>query len=170
MALFMDQQQFIDPSGPWQFFMGAADNAGFSGETVPLPGTMDENRKGLDNRDKFTSQHLNRDYTYTGPAAYRREVSIPAAWAGRPIFLRLEWTKKTRVWVDGQPAGPQQNSYTARPDGAVPSGAHPYPHRRGGQLRRRDALRHVLHPVKPKDMTTPPDKTVLDRPARSCGR
>lgn len=49
---------------------------------------------------------------YTGPAVYQREVSIPAQWAGRPVSLYLERTKKTRVWVDGRSAGEQQNSYT----------------------------------------------------------
>ena len=102
----------LDLSGPWQFAMGAAEGAVFDHETVLLPGTMDENRRGVDNSANFTSRHLNRDYTYTGPAVYRREVSIPAAWAGRPVLLHLERTKKTRVWVDGQPAGGQQNSYT----------------------------------------------------------
>lgn len=102
----------FDLSGPWQFAMGPAEDAVFHRETVLLPGTMDENRKGLDNTDKFTSRHLNRDYTYTGPAVYRREIAVPAEWAGRPVRLYLERTKKTRVWVDGQSAGEQQRSYT----------------------------------------------------------
>lgn len=102
----------FDLSGPWQFALGPAEDAVFHRETVLLPGTMDENRKGLDNRDKFTSRHLNRGYTYTGPAVYRREVAVPAEWAGRPVRLYLERTKKTRVWVDGQSAGEQQRSYT----------------------------------------------------------
>lgn len=102
----------LDLSGPWRFFMGPAEDAVFHQETVLLPGTMDENRKGLDSRDKFTPRHLNRDYTYTGPAAYQREIAVPAEWAGRPILLYLERTKKTRVWVDGRLAGEQRNSYT----------------------------------------------------------
>ena len=102
----------FDLSGPWQFALGPAEDAVFHRETVLLPGAMDENRKGLDNRDKFTSRHLNRDYTYTGPAVYQREISVPAEWAGRPVRLYLERTKKTRVWVDGQSAGEQQRSYT----------------------------------------------------------
>ena len=108
----MNGNLFLDLSGPWRFAMGPAESAVFSEETVLLPGTMDENRRGLDNSANFSPRHLNRDYVYTGPATYRREVSIPVDWAGRPIFLRLERTKKTRVWVDGQPAGEQQNSYT----------------------------------------------------------
>ena len=108
----MDGNFFLDLSGPWRFFMGPAEEAVFDRETVLLPGTMDENSKGLDNRDKFTPRHLNRDYTYTGPAVYQRDVAVPAAWAGRLILLHLERTKKTRVWVDGRSVGEQQRSYT----------------------------------------------------------
>lgn len=102
----------FDLSGPWQFYMGAAEGAAFDRETVLLPGTMDENRRGVDNTANFSPRYLNRDYVYTGPATYRRKVPIPAAWEGRPILLHLERTKKTRVWVDGRPAGGQQDSYT----------------------------------------------------------
>lgn len=108
----IDSNFFLDLSGAWQFYMGAAEDAVFDRETVLLPGTMDENGKGVDNADKFTPRHLNRDYIYTGPTAYRREFTVPADWEGRPILLHLERTKKTRVWVDGQPAGERQNSYT----------------------------------------------------------
>ena len=102
----------IDLSGIWQFYMGPAEEAVFSGGTVRLPGAMDENRKGRDNSGNVTPRHLHRDFVYTGPAAYRREVAVPADWAGRPVILYLERTKKTRVWVDGRPAGPQCKSCT----------------------------------------------------------
>ena len=102
----------IDLSGIWQFYMGPAEEAVFSGGTVRLPGAMDENRKGRDNSGNVTPRHLHRDFVYTGPAAYRREVAVPADWAGRPVILYLERTKKTRVWVDGCPAGPQCKSCT----------------------------------------------------------
>lgn len=103
---------FLDLSGPWQFAMGPAESAFFSEKPVYLPGTMDENRRGADNRANFSPRYLNRDYVYTGPAVYRREVAVPEEWVGRPVFLCLERTKKTRVWVDGHPVGEQQKSYT----------------------------------------------------------
>lgn len=84
----------------------------FSGETVQLPGTMDENGKGTDNRQCLSTRHLNRDFVYTGPAAYRRSFHLPAHWSGRPVMLELERTKKSRVLLDGVPAGPRQTSYT----------------------------------------------------------
>lgn len=112
MMCMMSGKLLLDLSGPWQFSMGPAESAAFSEETVLLPGTMDENRRGVDNTANFSPRYLNRDYVYTGPAVYQREISIPAEWAGRPIVLYLERTKKTRVWVDGRPAGKQHKSYT----------------------------------------------------------
>ena len=50
---------------------------------------------------------------YAGPAWYQREVSIPAAWAGKTIemfFERAHW--ECKVWVDGQYAG-MQNALSA---------------------------------------------------------
>ena len=108
----MNGNLLLDLSGPWRFAMGPAERAVFSEETVSLPGTMDENRRGVDNTVNFSPRYLNRDYVYTGPAVYQREVYVPADWAGRPVLLHLERTKKTRVWVDGRSAGEQQNSYT----------------------------------------------------------
>lgn len=102
----------LDLSGSWDFCMSAADDAVFSGETVRLPGTMDENGKGTDNRQCLSTRHLNRDFVYTGPAVYRRSFHLPAHWSGRPVMLELERTKKSRVLLDGVPAGPRQTSYT----------------------------------------------------------
>ena len=50
--------------------------------------------------------YLVRRHLYVGPAWYEREVEIPAAWARRPVALRLEralW--QTEVWVDGRRIG-----------------------------------------------------------------
>lgn len=108
----MNQYDSIDLSGSWQFFMGTADEAVFSDETIQLPGTMDQSHKGTDHSADFSPRYLHRDYVYTGPAVYRRSICVPPEWEGRSLFLHLERTKKSRVWIDGQPVGPQQKSYT----------------------------------------------------------
>lgn len=102
----------MDLSGEWSFYMGAMENASFSGETVTLPGTMDENGKGYDNRNCLSIRHLNRDYVYTGPTTYQRTFTLPSSWSNRRIVLELERTKKTRVLLDGVSVGPRQTSYT----------------------------------------------------------
>ena len=102
----------MDLSGEWSFYMGAMENASFSGETVTLPGTMDENGKGYDNRNCLSIRHLNRDYVYTGPTTYQRTFTLPSSWSNRRIVLELERTKKTRVLLDGVSVGPRQMSYS----------------------------------------------------------
>ena len=76
----MDQRSFIDLSGYWQFDLAAEEDAAFSGETVLLPCTLDENRKGLDNSAAFTPRYLHRDYVYTGlPAGGLRPGGVGGA-------------------------------------------------------------------------------------------
>ena len=70
-------------------------------ETVRLPGSMDENGKGIDNRGNVSPTFLNRDHIYAGPAVYQRRIWIPRDWEGRRIILFLERARKTRVWIDG---------------------------------------------------------------------
>lgn len=111
-GLFMHQQDSIDLSGSWQFAIGTAEEAVFSDETILLPGTMDLGRKGADHSAVFSPRYLHRDYVYMGSAAYRRSIAVPPEWEGRSLFLYLERTKKSRVWVDGQSVGPRQKSYT----------------------------------------------------------
>ena len=68
-------------------------------DTIRLPGTTDENHKGT-RVDEQRVDRLSRVWYWKGPAWYRREVTIPASWAGKRITLFLERTKNTRVWVD----------------------------------------------------------------------
>lgn len=68
-------------------------------DAVNLPGTLDENKKGVANRDS-SDGHLSRLYAYTGPAWFRKQIEIPAHWAGKHIELVMERTKATQVWLD----------------------------------------------------------------------
>ena len=73
-------------------------------ETVRLPGTTDENHKGV-NKDERCIDRLSRVWYWKGPAWYQRKVTVPDAWKGKHITLVLERTKHTRVWVDGTYCG-----------------------------------------------------------------
>ena len=106
----------IPLAGDWAFRLDpdsqgvdqAWQNKDFS-ETVRLPGSMDENNKGLPNTLAHRS-YLSRKVEYVGPAWYQRDVDIPTEWAGRPmeVFLeRCHW--ETRLWIDGRPAGMQDS-------------------------------------------------------------
>jgi hypothetical protein len=68
-------------------------------DTVRLPGTTDENHRGI-KKDEQCVDRLSRVWYWKGPAWYQRRVMIPDIWEGRRITLLLERTKNTRVWVD----------------------------------------------------------------------
>ncbi|PXA04204.1 beta-galactosidase [Coraliomargarita sinensis] len=96
----------VDLSGIWSFELDEA-NAGVDGkwfnrsltDTVRLPGTTDENKKGI-LKDEAPTDRLSRVWYWKGPAWYQREVMIPESWGGKRITLFLERTKNARVWVD----------------------------------------------------------------------
>jgi len=82
------------------------------GDTIQLPGTTDEQKKGPEN----TARNRNtptRVHPYVGAAWYRCAVEVPQAWSGKRITLFLERTKTTTVWVDGAQVGDSQESLAA---------------------------------------------------------
>ncbi len=98
----------IDLSGTWQF---ALDHEGKLSpdqamtETISLPGTTDTNRKGYPITKKDETNHLSRLFSYKGRAWYRREVVVPTTWKGKTVYLTLERTKPSVVYVDGRQMG-----------------------------------------------------------------
>lgn len=105
----------IDLGGEWAFHADTAEVSGWNtlpfSETVTLPGSLDENKKGRPNTDT-TEMHLNREYIHVGPAWYQREVEIPNSWEGKRVELIMERSKVTRVWVDSVSAGFSENLFT----------------------------------------------------------
>ena len=98
-----DQSKHIDLSGTWQFALDrqgtmTADDA--MTETVVLPGTTDTNKKGDFIGKTEETTHLSRLYAYKGRAWYRRTIEVPAKWKGKPLYLLLERTKPSEVYVD----------------------------------------------------------------------
>ena len=102
------QPKIIDLSGTWQF---ALDRKGLVHpdyiltETVTLPGTTDTNKKGDFIGYSEETTHLTRPWSYKDRAWYKREVEIPAAWKGQEVFLFLERTKPTEIYVDAKLVG-----------------------------------------------------------------
>ncbi len=107
-------QPNIDLSGMWRFQldpMGFGKTPGSElyldklSETIMLPGSTDQGGKGIKNSARYVDR-LSRKFEYQGAAWYQREVVIPAAWAGKEIYLDLErchW--ETTVYVDGKLVG-----------------------------------------------------------------
>jgi len=106
-----DETTTLSLAGAWKFRLDAGDVgvaekwfAQTFDDTVQLPGTTDENHKGI-KKDEQCIDRLSRVWYWKGPAWYQRGVTIPDAWKGRRITLLLERTKHTRVWVDGKYCG-----------------------------------------------------------------
>ncbi len=76
-------------------------------DTIKLPGTTDEARKGNGNSNTNQAMHLSRPFPFYGAAWYQRDVMIPESWRNKRITLFLERTKNTQVWIDDKPLGEQ---------------------------------------------------------------
>ena len=81
-------------------------------ETVTLPGTLDENNKGIPNENRHETMRLSRERTYEGWAWYRKTITIPDEWNGKRILLRMERTKPSEVWIDTLKAGQSMSILT----------------------------------------------------------
>jgi hypothetical protein len=118
-----EPESFIRPEiqlgGRWQFSLDSADK-GLSErwylhplpDSVTLPGTLDENKKGIPNLNRNETMRLSRELMYAGKAWYRKEVYIPDDWKGMEIRLIMERTKPAKVWVDTIYAGSSDNILT----------------------------------------------------------
>ena len=83
-------------------------------DSLLLPGTTDEGKKGFLNNNHTETTYLSRAYSFEGRALYSKQVTIPADWSGRSIYLVMERTKPTTVWVDGQQVGRSDDITTAQ--------------------------------------------------------
>ncbi len=81
-------------------------------DSVKLPGTMDENKKGIVNTNTNETMRLSREFMYSGMAWYQKEINIPEKWDSKNIRLIMERTKPTKVWVDSTPAGENSDILT----------------------------------------------------------
>ncbi|HKK42739.1 MAG TPA: hypothetical protein VJ963_10050, partial [Bacteroidales bacterium] len=109
----------IDLGGKWQFAMDTT-GEGISSQwylkqladSIVLPGTMDENSKGIPNTNHNETMRLSREFIYAGKAWYRKLVDIPAGWKGKHITLKMERTKPSTVWVDSVLTGSNNDILT----------------------------------------------------------
>ena len=115
LSSFAPNEEHIDLSGVWQFCLdrdGQVKPVDVMDDTVVLPGTTDTNRKGDPIEWKGETTHLSRPYSYKGRAWYRRTVTIPEKWEGENVYLTLERTKPSEVYVDGVLVGSANNIST----------------------------------------------------------
>ncbi|MEI8225491.1 MAG: sugar-binding domain-containing protein [Bacteroidota bacterium] len=117
----MSQRETMLLNGSWQFALdtariGIAEKwyAWTLSDSVKLPGTLDENKKGIPNTNRQETMRLSRELMYAGMAWYQKEVTIPKSWKGQIIRLMMERTKPTRIWVDTVLAGSSDDILTAQ--------------------------------------------------------
>jgi len=91
---------------PEPTFPQAAEPPAAYADTIELPGTTEMRGKGPLN-EAADSGALTRIRRLDGPVWYRRDIEIPADWAGKRVQLRLERTKYTQVWLDRTAVGEQ---------------------------------------------------------------
>jgi hypothetical protein len=116
---FISRRDTIPLNGSWKFSL---DTAGIGvaekwysmalSDSVILPGTLDENKKGIPNINWQETMRLSRELMYSGMAWYQKEVNIPESWKGKSIRLMMERTKPTRIWIDTLLYGSNDNILT----------------------------------------------------------
>jgi hypothetical protein len=102
----------ISLNGTWEFALDTA-KVGITEkwfnrnlyDSVKLPGTLDENKKGIPNNNREETMRLSRELMYAGTAWYQKIVNIPENWKGQYIRLMMERTKPTHVWIDNNSIG-----------------------------------------------------------------
>lgn len=101
------ERQKISLAGIWRFQLDSLDQGESErwyekefDDFVNLPGTTDTNRKGILNTNYNETSYLSREYYYKGKAWYQKIVDIPESWDRKSIFLTLERTKPTKVWIN----------------------------------------------------------------------
>jgi len=90
----------MDLAGTWECRVGP----GKEPRRVRLPGSLDEIGVG-DPPAAPSLGSLTRLRAYEGPAEFRREVAVPAEWAGLGLSLTIERSRSTEVFWDGESAG-----------------------------------------------------------------
>ena len=108
-------------NGSWKFALDTA-KAGITEkwyshsltDSVKLPGTLDENEKGIPNTNRQETMRLSRERMYAGMAWYQKSINIPDRWNGQYVRLMMERTKPTQVWVDNDLIGSSNDILTAQ--------------------------------------------------------
>jgi hypothetical protein len=121
MSIYADNK-IIDLAGRWDFQLdpdkNGVENSLFGSklnDTIKLPGTLDENRKGTKStaQPQFDLEHLKRltrRFNYIGPAWFQRDIKIPKEWEDKKVTLFLErvlWA--SMVWIDNNKVGSQDS-------------------------------------------------------------
>lgn len=97
-----------DLSGSWKFTLDQAGDGihrlcseDFFTDTIELPSTTAIQKKGEVNLAREIG-YLTELYPYAGNAWYERELEIDPSEVGNPMYLYLERTRITSLWINGK--------------------------------------------------------------------
>ena len=96
----------VDLAGVWHFAMDSAKEGiqnnqylTLPEDTISLPGTTSQAKKGVPSDVRETGC-LTDPFLFEGYAWYSKEISLEEENLGKNIFLYLERTRMTKVWID----------------------------------------------------------------------
>ncbi|MCX6335309.1 MAG: beta-glycosidase, partial [Bacteroidia bacterium] len=105
-------RQKISLDGKWNFALDSSQvgiNDRWFDKTLPevvqLPGTLDENGKGIPNTNTGETMRLSRELVFEGWSWYRKIITIPPEWQVKDIRLIMERAKPSTLWIDSVMAG-----------------------------------------------------------------
>lgn len=97
----------IDLSGKWQLYMDSSCKPGIPqdyNDEITLPDTTSHACKGIRSSER-ASGYLTDPYRFEGYAWFGREFSVSDSMEGSELYLRLERTRMTALYVDGNKCG-----------------------------------------------------------------
>ncbi len=96
----------LDLAGSWHFAMDAAKDGiqnkqyhTMPEDTISLPGTTSQAKKGIPSDVRETGS-LTDPWLFEGYAWYSKDISLEEGDLGKNIYLFLERTRMTKVWLD----------------------------------------------------------------------
>ena len=96
----------LDLTGSWHFAMDPAkegiktqQHLTQPEDTISLPGTTSQAKKGTPS-DLRETGCLTDPWLFEGYAWYSRDISLEDEDLGKNIFLYLERTRMTKIWID----------------------------------------------------------------------
>ena len=141
----------IDLSGKWQLNMECGEffPQSYSDEII-LPDTLSNARKGNKNDDR-ESGHLTDPYKFEGSVWFGRELDVLGEWQDKELYLRLERTRMTELYIDGEKCG--------KYDSLCTSHIYKLPKLYAGKHRIDIRVSNVGYPTKGGHMTSPDTQT-----------
>ena len=99
----------IDISGDWNYVMiNLPDSLNPKG-LVRLPNTLDNAHLSIYNPPSENTSQLRREYSFTGEVLYETKITIPEKWSNKHLELKLERTKPSTLFIDGNEIGSNLN-------------------------------------------------------------